>query len=59
MFSEILLYGARNFQIARCRRAMGENLAQSLAQNREHALRRELDLLDRALKGPIRISRRS
>jgi uncharacterized membrane protein len=48
-FSEIRLYGAENFQIARRLRAMIENLAQTLPEHRRPALRNELDLLDRAL----------
>jgi uncharacterized membrane protein len=50
-FREIRLYGAKNFQIARRLHAMGENLTQSLPVNRQPALRRELDLLDRTLEG--------
>ncbi len=49
-FSEIRLYGAENFQIARRLRAMIENLMQSLPEFRRPALRRELDLLDRTLE---------
>jgi len=49
-FSEIRLYGAENFQIARRLRAMVENLAQTLPEHRRPALRNELDLLDRALE---------
>ena len=49
-FSEIRLYGAENFQIARRLRAMIENLAQSLPEYRHPALRTEMDLLDRALE---------
>jgi len=47
--SEIRLYGAGNFQVSRRLRAMIENLLESLPENRRPALRRELDLLDRAL----------
>ena len=47
--SEIRLYGAGNFQVSRRLRAMIENLFGSLPENRRPALRRELDLLDRAL----------
>ena len=47
--SEIRLYGAGNFQVSRRLRAMIENLLGSLPENRRPALRRELDLLDRAL----------
>ena len=47
--SEIRLYGAGNFQVSRRLRAMIENLLESLPDNRRPALRRELDLLDRAL----------
>jgi uncharacterized membrane protein len=49
-FSEIRLYGAENFQVARRLRAMIENLIQSLPERRHPALRGELDLLDRALE---------
>lgn len=49
-YSEIRLYGAENFQIARRLRAMTENLIQTLPEQRHAALRRELDLLDRALE---------
>jgi uncharacterized membrane protein len=48
--SEIRLYGAENFQVARRLRAMIENLIDSLPERRLPALRRELGLLDRALK---------
>ena len=48
-YSEIRLYGAENFQIARRLRAMTENLIQTLPEHRHAALRRELDLLDRAV----------
>jgi len=47
--SEIRLYGVGNFQVSRRLRAMIENLLESLPENRRPALRRELDLLDRAL----------
>jgi uncharacterized membrane protein len=47
--SEIRLYGAENFQVARRLRAMTENLIQTLPEHRHPALRRELDLLDRAV----------
>ena len=49
-FSEIRLYGADNFQVARRLRALIENLSASLAESRQPALRGELDLLDRALE---------
>jgi uncharacterized membrane protein len=49
-FSEIRLYGAANFQIARRLRAMIENLMQSLPDIRQPALRRELDLLEGTLE---------
>jgi uncharacterized membrane protein len=49
-FSEIRLYGAENFQVARRLRALIENLATSLAESRQPALRGELDLLDRAVE---------
>lgn len=48
--SEIRLYGAGNFQIARRLRAMMENLEASLSEARRPALRRELDLLDRTMQ---------
>jgi uncharacterized membrane protein len=48
-YSEIRLYGAENFQVARRLRAMTENLIQTLPADRHAALRRELDLLDRAV----------
>jgi uncharacterized membrane protein len=49
-FSEIRLYGAGNFQIARRVRAMIENLVANLPESRLPALRREMDLLDRTLQ---------
>ena len=49
-FSEIRLYGAGNFQIARRLRAMIENLAEILPEPRQPALHRELTLLDRSLE---------
>lgn len=49
-FSEIRLYGAGNFQVARRLRAMIENLVVNLQEARRPALRRELDLLDRTLE---------
>jgi uncharacterized membrane protein len=49
-FSEIRLYGAENFQIARRLRAMIETLLQTLPEYRHPALRGELELLDRALE---------
>ena len=48
-YSEIRLYGAENFQIARRLRAMTENLIHTLPEHRHPALRRELGLLDRAI----------
>ena len=48
--SEIRLYGASNFQVSRRLRAMLDNLLVSLHEDRRLALRRELDLLDRALE---------
>ena len=48
--SEIRLYGAGNFQIARRLRAMMENLEENLSETRRPALRRELDLLDRTIQ---------
>jgi uncharacterized membrane protein len=47
---EIRLYGAENYQIARRLRAMLENLAATLPENRRPALLKELNLLDRALE---------
>ncbi len=47
--SEIRLYGAGNFQVSRRLRAMIDNLLESLPGDRCPALRRELDLLNRAL----------
>ena len=49
-FSEIRLYGAENFQVARRLRAMIENLVTVLPEARQPALRGELVLLDRTLK---------
>jgi uncharacterized membrane protein len=49
-FSEIRLYGAENFQVARRLRAMIDNLFQSLPERRHLALRRELGLLDHTLE---------
>lgn len=49
-FSEIRLYGAENFQIARRLRAMIETLVQTLPEYRRPALRAELDLLDGMLE---------
>ena len=48
-FSEIRLYGAENFQIARRLRAVIEHLARTLPEHRRPALRAELDLLDRTV----------
>jgi uncharacterized membrane protein len=49
-FSEIRLYGAGNFQIARRLRAMIMNLQEVLPIARQHALRGESELLNRALE---------
>ena len=49
-FSEIRLYGAENFQIARRLRAVIEHLARTLPEHRRPALRAELDLLDRTIE---------
>jgi uncharacterized membrane protein len=49
-FSEIRLYGASNFQIARRLRAMIENLLEILPMARQSVLRGELTLLDRTLE---------
>jgi uncharacterized membrane protein len=46
---EIRLYGVDNYQVSRRLRAMLENLAQTLPENRRPALLKELDLLDQAL----------
>jgi uncharacterized membrane protein len=48
-FSEIRLYGAGNFQVARRLRAMIENLLEVLPQARHSALQHELALLERSL----------
>jgi len=48
---EIRLYGAENYQIARRMRAMLENLAATLPENRRPALLKELNLLDQTLQG--------
>ena len=50
-FSEIRLYGAGNFQVARRLRAMINNLQETLPTSRQPALRGELDLLNRAVEG--------
>jgi uncharacterized membrane protein len=47
---EIRLYGVANYQIARRLRAMLENLAATLPDNRRPALLKELRLLDQALE---------
>ena len=49
-FSEIRLYGAENFQIARRLRSMIESLTQSLPEYRRPALYGQLSLLDQALE---------
>jgi uncharacterized membrane protein len=49
-FSEIRLYGAENFQIARRLRAMIENIVTTLPERRRPAMEHELDLLDRTLE---------
>ena len=49
-FSEIRLYGAENFQIARRLRAVIEYALQVLPDDRHRALLNELDLLDRMLE---------
>jgi len=49
-FSEIRLYGAENFQVARRLRAMIEHLPATLPEARQPALRDELHLLDRTLE---------
>lgn len=46
---EIRLYGAENYQVARRLRAMLENLARTLPESRQHALLKELVLLDKTL----------
>ena len=46
---EIRLYGAANYQVARRLRAMLENLALTLPENRRPALLKELQLLDQTL----------
>ncbi|MGC1411535.1 MAG: DUF2254 family protein, partial [Acetobacteraceae bacterium] len=49
-FSEIRLYGAGNFQVARRLRAMIDDLLVVLPNARQPALRRELESLDRAVE---------
>ncbi len=49
-FSEIRLYGAGNLQVARRLRAMIEHLMEVLPESRVPALRREWQLLDRAVQ---------
>jgi uncharacterized membrane protein len=49
-FSEIRLLGARDLQVARRMRAMIDSLMQVLPESRLPALRREWQLLDRAVK---------
>ena len=49
-FSEIRLYGAGNFQIARRLQAMIKNLLEILPIIRQPALRNELELLNRTLE---------
>lgn len=49
-FTEIRQCGAQNMQIVRRLRAMIENLVQTLPGNRHPALRKQLQLLDRAVK---------
>ena len=49
-FSEIRIYGAGNFQVARRLRSMIENVSQGLAERRVTALRQELQLLERTLE---------
>jgi uncharacterized membrane protein len=49
-FSEIRFYGAENMQIARRLRAMIVNLTDTLPAQRHSPLRKELDLLDRAIE---------
>jgi uncharacterized membrane protein len=53
--SEIRLYGAANFQIARRLRAMICNLIETLPDRRRPALEHELDLLDRTLQAVYRL----
>lgn len=48
--SEIRLYGAENFQVARRLRAMINNLTETLPEWRRSALREELELLDRSIE---------
>jgi uncharacterized membrane protein len=48
--SEIRLYGATNFQVARRLRAMIEYLVEGLPESRRPALRQQLDMLDRMLQ---------
>ena len=48
--SEIRLYGAENFQVARRLRAMILDLLETLPEWRRQALRRELQLLDQSIE---------
>ena len=48
-FSEIRLYGAENFQVARRLRAVMMDLMKTLPELRHPALRRELGLLDKSI----------
>jgi uncharacterized membrane protein len=49
-FSEIRLYGAENFQIARRLRSMIKSLTEVLPEYRRPALRSQLDLLDQSIE---------
>lgn len=49
-FSEIRFYGAENIQMARRLRAMILNFADTLPAQRQSALRKELELLDRTIE---------
>jgi uncharacterized membrane protein len=49
-FSELRLYGAENFQVARRLRAMLKHVIPTLPEHRRPALLNELDLLDRSIE---------
>jgi uncharacterized membrane protein len=53
--NEIRLCGASNVQVARRMRAMLEGLATSLAEQRQVALHKELELLDRTIDASYRL----
>jgi uncharacterized membrane protein len=49
-FSEVRIYGAGNFQVARRLRSMIENVSRVVPEGRVLSLRRELELLDRTVE---------